>query len=185
QLDAHPRAGIGEIGLDRWIKGHDIADQIEVFTAQLAIAAAENRPVTIHCIQAWGTLREIIESHPLPARGFLLHSFGGPREFISAFADRGGYFSFSPYFLHARKAVKRENFRHVARDRLLIETDAPDMAPPDERNPHPLRDGEDRPLNHPANISLARDALAEVIESDACEIERRVGSNFSRIFGGD
>ncbi|HYR58939.1 MAG TPA: TatD family hydrolase, partial [Chthoniobacteraceae bacterium] len=40
QLDAHPRAGIGEIGLDRWIKGHDIGDQIEVFTAQLAIAAA-------------------------------------------------------------------------------------------------------------------------------------------------
>ena len=73
QLDAHPRVGVGEIGLDCWIEGHALADQTRVFTAQLALAAERNLPATIHCIKAWGALWEIVRTHPLPARGFLMH----------------------------------------------------------------------------------------------------------------
>lgn len=83
QLDNAPgaRAGIGEIGLDKWIRGHDLADQTTVFTEQLQLGAARNLPVTIHCIQAWGALIDILEREPLPPRGFLLHAYGGPAEF--------------------------------------------------------------------------------------------------------
>ena len=182
-LDEHPRAGIGDVGLDRWIKGHDIAGQLEVLQAQAAIAAAENRPLTIHCIQAWGTLLDFFQSHPAPARGFLLHSFGGPLEMIGAFAELGAFFSFPPYFLHPRKASQRERFRHIPCERLLIETDAPDMWPPDDCNPHPLRDSDGRAINHPANLALACEALARVRGLPPAGIARITSENFARLFG--
>ena len=183
QLDAHPRAGVGEIGLDRWIEGHDMADQTSVFTAQLALAAERDLPATIHCIQAWGALWEVVRTHPLPARGFLLHAFGGPPEMVRGFADRGGYFSFSPYFLHERKTAQRSVFAAIREDRLLVETDAPDLLPPDDRNPHPLHDETGARLNHPANIEVACAALAGIRGVTVGELVETVAANFARLFG--
>lgn len=183
QLDAHPRAGIGEIGLDRWIEGHDLADQTSVFTAQLALAVERDLPATIHCIQAWGALWEVIRTHPLPARGFLLHAFGGSLEMMHAFVDRGAYFSFPPYFLHERKAAQRSVFAAIPENRLLVETDAPDLRPPDDRNPHPLHDEAGAPLNHPANIEVAYAALAGIRGVRPGELAETVADNFRRLFG--
>ncbi len=128
-LDAVP-AAVGEIGLDRWKPGLLYASQEEVFQTQLQIAAARNLPVTIHCLQAWGRLLELLRSGPLPRRGFLLHSFGGPREMVPELASLGAYFSFPGYFLHARKTRQRETFEHIPAHRLLLETDAPDQPLP-------------------------------------------------------
>lgn len=184
QLDSHPGAGVGEIGLDRWIQNHDLDDQRAVFTAQLALAAEQNRPATIHCIQAWGALWEILRSHPLPACGFLIHAYGGPLEMLEGFVERGGYFSFSPYFLHERKAAQRGVFRQIPADRLLVETDAPDLRPPDERNPHPLADTEGQPINHPANLTVAYAGLAGIRGLDEPALAELVAENFQRLFGG-
>src|SRR5688572_11842280 len=79
-LDANPRACIGEIGLDRWIQDYDIADQEKVFTAQLQLAAERNVSASIHCLKAWGHLEDVLKTNPRPARGFLLHSYGGSAE---------------------------------------------------------------------------------------------------------
>ncbi len=182
QLDTHPQAGVGEIGLDRWIKDHDLDDQRTVFTAQLALAAERNRPATIHCIQAWGALWEIIDTHPLPARGFLIHAYGGPAEMLSGFIERGAYFSFSPYFLHERKSAQREVFRQIPPERLLVETDAPDLRPPDQRNAHPLTDATGQPINHPANIAVSYAGLGEVRSSVAGTLEAIIAENFARLF---
>lgn len=184
QLDAHPCAGVGEIGLDRWIEGHDLDDQRTVFTAQLALAAEQDRAATVHCIQAWGALWEIMRAHPLPRRGFLLHAYGGPLEMMPGFVERGAYFSFSPYFLHARKTAQREVFRQIPAERLLVETDAPDLRPPDERNAHPLHDAAGQPINHPANIAVAYAGLAEIRGLAGQELAALVGRNFARLFGG-
>ncbi len=183
RLDAHPGAGVGEIGLDGWIEGHDLADQTDVFTAQLAIAAERNLPVTIHCIQAWGALWEILRTHPLPARGFLLHAYGGSMEMMREFAKKGAYFSFSPYFLHERKAAQRAVFAAIPEDRLLVETDAPDLRPPDDQNPHPLHDENGARLNHPANIEVAYEALAKIRGMGAKTLTPIVAANFLRLFG--
>ncbi len=183
KLEAHPVAGVGEIGLDRWIDGHDIALQSDIFHAQLALAAELNRPVTIHCLRAWGALGEALRSVPLPARGFLIHAYGGPAEMIDGFVARGGYFSFNAYFLHERKTQQREVFREIPAVRLLIETDAPDLRPPDERNPHPLRDASGGPINHPANIALAYEALAAIRDVSIEELAAQVEQNFARLFG--
>ena len=182
QLDAHPHAGVGEIGLDGWIEGHDLADQTAVFTAQLAIAAERDLPVTIHCIQAWGALWETLRTHPLPARGFLLHAYGGSLEMMRSFAGRGAYFSFSPYFLHERKAAHRTVFAAIPEHRLLVETDAPDLRPPDERNLHPLADAAGAPINHPANIAVAYAGLAEIRGIGIASLTAIAGANFARLF---
>ena len=183
QLDAHPRAGVGEIGLDCWIEGHDLADQTAVFTAQLAIATERNLPTTIHCIQAWGALWEIVRTHPMPARGFLIHAYGGSPELMRSFATRGACFSFSPYFLHERKAAQRAVFAAIPADRILVETDAPDLRPPDEKNAHPLFDASGAPLNHPANIACAYAGLAEIRGMNIEALVEVVAANFERLFG--
>lgn len=182
QLASHPQAGIGEIGLDRWIQDHDLNDQCEVFTAQLTIAAAQNRPATIHCIQAWGALWEVIRAHPLPSRGFLIHAYGGPAEMVAGFVERGAFFSFSPYFLHAKRSAQRDVFRQIPPERLLVETDAPDLRPPDERNAHPLTDSAGQPINHPANLTVSYAGLAEVRGLEPGALAELVAENFGRLF---
>ena len=178
-----PSAGVGEIGLDRWIENADVELQVRMLRAQLDLAARYNRPATVHCLRAFGLLNEVLSTYTLPARGVLLHSYGGPVEMVAGFAKLGAYFSVSPYFLHERKARQWETFKAVPLDRLLLETDAPDMWPPDDINPHPLRDEAGKPINHPANITLMYHEVAKLrrlpVEALADQVER----NFAALFG--
>lgn len=175
---------IGEIGLDRWIKGFDFDDQREVFVWQFALAAERNLPVTIHCLKAWGALAELLRAQPAPARGFLLHAYGGPGGMVAELADRGAYFSFNGYFLHPRKAEQREVFRHIPADRLLVETDAPAMPLPPERAAFMLPDSaEGKPVNHPGNIVAAYEALAGLRGVKVDQLAVQVRENFTRLFG--
>lgn len=171
-LDSFPHACIGECGLDRWIKGHDIELQTKVFSTQLKLAAKRNLPLSIHCLRAWGLLLEILESSPLPRRGFLLHSYAGSMELVPRLANLGAYFSFSGHFLHEHKQSLRETFAQIPGDRLLIETDAPDMLPPDALNKHPLPGK----INHPANLPAIQNAAASFLDISM------VAANFSRFF---
>jgi TatD DNase family protein len=182
-LDAVPSA-LGEIGLDRWKPDLPYKNQEEIFLAQLRVAAERNLPVSIHCLQAWGRLHELLRDHPRPARGFVLHSFGGPAEMIPALTKLGAYFSFPGYYLHARKMRQRETFKKVPPDRLLIETDAPDQLLPDETNRHPLAGADGEPLNHPANLVAVYDGLAEFLGEKSEALAARVEENFQRVFGG-
>ena len=176
---------VGEIGLDRWMDGYDFDDQQAVFRAQLRLAAERNVPATIHCLRAWGALWDIIRSEAVPACGFLLHAYGGPAEMIEGFASRGAYFSFNASFLAATKQNKREAFIHVPPDRLLVETDAPAMPlPPDlVRYPLPATAGGE-PVNHPGNLAVAYEGLAEIRAMDPESLSRLVRENFRRLFGG-
>ncbi len=182
-LDAAP-AAIGEIGLDRWIKNYDLAAQEEVFVWQLRLAAERDLPVSIHCLQSWGRLLELLRAGPLPPRGFLLHSYGGPQEMIAPLVKLGAYFSIPGYFAHERKARQRETFRHVPAHRLLIETDAPDQPLPDERNRHPLLDAATgKSINHPANIRAVYEFAAELLGEPLGTLASRLEENFLRLFG--
>jgi len=182
-LDATPSA-IGEIGLDKWIKDSDFAAQEEVFVWQLRLAAARNLPVSIHCLQAWGKLLEHLQTNPLPRCGFVLHSFGGPRELIEPLAKLGAYFSLPGYFAHERKDRQRETFKHVPRERLLIETDAPDQSLPEDRVEFPLPDSPNgKPVNHPANLGAVYRFAAELIGEPVGALTEQVEKNFHKLFG--
>lgn len=179
-LDETPGAVIGEIGLDRWVDEHDLPEQVAVFHTQMKVAAERNLPATIHCLKAWGALEEQLRAGPRPACGFLLHSYGGPVEMVEGLAQLGAYFSFSPYFIHPRKAAAHAVFREIPLERLLVETDAPDMFPPEERNPRPLRvDG--KMLNHPGNITVAYAGLAEVRGLSVDALGAQLEKNFERL----
>lgn len=197
-LEAHPGAGVGEIGLDRWILERarpddprlaglcraPLDEQIGVFEAQLALAARDNRPASIHCLEAPGPLLESLRRSPLPARGFLLHAYSGPAEMIRDFAGLGAYFSFNGSFLDERKVRHRETFKHVPADRLLVETDAPAMPLPQPWRTYklpPAAGGES--INHPANIEAAYAGLAALLGVARDQLAEQVHANFERLFG--
>ena len=181
-LSAFPEAGVGEIGLDRWIENPDVDLQVRLFREQLAIAARDNRPATIHCLRAWGLLEETLRESPRPERGFLLHSYGGPVEMVPGFVKLGAYFSISPYFFHERKIQQLATFRHVPLDRLLLETDAPDMWPPETLNLHPLQDADGKPINDPANIELVYSEAAKLRGISTEDLAAQIEQNFTRLF---
>lgn len=181
-LKKNPDAAVGEIGLDRWKPDLPYEGQEDVFLAQWKLAAALNRPASIHCLKCWGRLLEIVRGHPGPARGFVLHSFGGPREMIESFAALGAYFSFPGYYLHDRKEKQRETFRHVPPDRLLIETDAPDQGLPDALNEFPLTDHAGQPINHPANLRAVCRGLAYALTENEYGLLIRLSANFKQLF---
>lgn len=182
-LDSIP-SGVGEVGLDRWIPNPDVPQQERFFTEQLAIAAERDLPLSIHCLRSWGRLLELLESAARPSCGFLLHSYGGPVELLKPLARLGGYFSFPGYFLAAKKELKREVFRSVPRDRLLIETDAPDQCLPPELDSFALLDDRTgRRINHPLNIAPIYRELAQYLGEEEEVLARQVEENFSVLFG--
>jgi TatD DNase family protein len=183
-LDAVPSA-VGEVGLDRWVKGYDLEQQQQVFVWQLRLAAERNLPVSIHCLQAWGPLLDALRAAPRPSCGFLLHSYGGAPELVAPLAELGAYFSLPGYFAHERKTRQREAFRQVPRERLLIETDAPDQLLPPERVQYPLTDtASGNAINHPANLGSVYRFAAELRNEPFESLARTVEENFQRLFGG-
>jgi TatD DNase family protein len=177
------RSAVGEIGLDRWKAGLPYEGQEEAFVWQLRLAAERNVAASIHCLQAWGRLHELLRDNPRPARGFLLHSYGGSREMVEPFAMLGAYFSFPGYFMHARKARQREAFAAVPLDRFLIETDAPDQLLPDISNKFPLRDPAGRSINHPANLRAIYEFVAQERGMPLERFSSQVEKNFLQLFG--
>ena len=153
----NPQASIGECGLDLWMRDADIDDQAEVFKIHMQLSREFDRPLTIHCLKAWPQLIGLLDSSP-PLPDFLLHSYNGPREHVPSLCRRGAHFSFSGYFLHPRKQQTMLTFRHIPDDRLLIETDAPDMAPPEIFQGNYHRDN----YHHPADLPITLTELAKL-----------------------
>ena len=158
----NPHASVGEIGLDLAMKNPDRAVQEDVFRWQLSLAAERNIPATIHCVKAFGWLTEILRTNPLPGCGFLLHAFSGSTEIARECEKFGAYFSYSAHFLEERQLARREVFRQLPMDRLLVETDAP---------------------NHSVDIVACYESLARVRECDLTRLKIAVQENFIRLFG--
>jgi TatD DNase family protein len=181
-LDQIPSA-IGEIGLDRWKPGLPYERQEEIFIAQLRLAAERDLPVSIHCLQTWGRMLEILQTEPRPACGFLLHSYGGPQEMVDSFVALGAYFSLPGYYARERKERQRETFRQIPLERLLIETDAPDQMLPEGRGQTLTDLATGKPINHPANLATGYEFAAELRGIAIAELAAQVEVNFLRLFG--
>lgn len=174
-LEKNPRASIGECGLDQWVAAPSLEIQRSVFAAQLRLARELDRSVTIHCLKAWGALFDVFAEEPPPPR-FLMHSFGGSIETAHRLLPLGAFFSLSGHFLHPRKAAALEVFRRLPRERILLETDAPDMLPPDEVVSHPLPGHS----NHPANLPAIGRMLAAELGIKAERLARLTRDNAQR-----
>jgi TatD DNase family protein len=174
-----PAAGVGEIGLDRWIHGHDPERQKVAFLAQLELAERLERSVSIHCLQAWGSLLEILTKHP-PGVGVLLHSYGGPAEMVGRFVELGAFFSISGYFFQPAKSGKLAVFDRVPGEHLLLETDSPDMMPPPEYRRFRLPGDPGTELNHPGNLAAIQEAAAARFSMSPEAFDELVSRNFAR-----
>ncbi len=164
-LDRYPAAGVGEIGLDRWVRGHDIAEQLPLFQQQWRLAVEWQRPITVHCLKAWGHLDQALSD--LPASAYLLHSYSGPVEMIDRWVQSGAYFSISGYFLKPEKAAKLATFSHIPEERILLETDAPAMPLPSELDRYSAEE-----YNHPANLAVVYERTDYAAETVAANFQR-------------
>ena len=176
-LTRHPGAGVGEVGLDHGLKVRDDARQAEFLVAQLDLARSLRRPITIHCRRAWGALLNVLRRLGRFEAGFVVHSYSGGEELIAPLVPLGAYFSFSGSLTFPGNRRGVEAAAAVPEERLLLETDAPDIAP--------WRDGvapEPQAPNEPANLPLVAQRLAAVrgmgVEAVAALTER----NARRLF---
>lgn len=210
-FEANPAASVGEIGLDKGSRGKqiDFTDQVEVFRQQLQLAKELKRPASIHCVRAFGDLLDILKSEgPFPA-GVLLHSFLGSAEMVPEFAKLGAYFSFSGFLMSMKETKARKMLKSVPRDRILLETDAPDALPksnnsdsllvigsPDEDSTtkdSPLFENaslketnkstlETENLNHPANIHHVLSYVASLLDMTREELAEISYGNAVNLF---
>lgn len=164
---------LGEIGLDYHWEPLEKELQQKYFEAQLALSAELNLPVIIHDREAHGDCFETVLRYPAVKGVF--HSYSGSAEMAKELTKRGWYISFSGVvtFKNARKV--REVAQTVPVDKLLLETDAPYLAP------EPYRGR----LNHSGLTVYTAAALGSLLGRSAREIAAITAENAKRLFAID
>ncbi len=162
---------IGEIGLDYHYDGTDKEKQTEYFERQMLLAEKLGLPVSIHDREAHADTLEVIKRHP-GVKG-ILHSFSGSREMAEELVKLGYYISFSGTLTFTNARKPREVAAILPKDKVLIETDCPYLAP------HPHRGK----INHSGYLSYTNAILASVWGVSEEECARITGENARRIFG--
>lgn len=172
---------VGEIGLDHSVEPRNDADQEEVFLTQLHLAAELNRPVSIHCRKAWGRMVEILDGQNDRPEVLVFHSFSGASDLIDRLTALGGYFSFSGTITRSGNRRGRAAALAVPEDRLLVETDAPDLTPVMRDRPGAGQGT----LNEPANLRYVVAALAGIRGMTEERVASLTADNAMRIFSGN
>jgi TatD DNase family protein len=169
----------GEIGLDYYHEGADHAVQRAGLIRQLEVAAARRRPILIHCrpkdgaTDAWEDLLEILEAHWRPTGlGGVMHCFGGSYEQAVRSLDMGFLISFAGNLTYPKAQPLREVAARLPLDGVLVETDAPWLAPAPNRGKR----------NEPAWVVRTAETLAKLQGAEAQEIASATTKNFLRLF---
>jgi len=183
------RAPVGEIGIDHLVAPRDESLQDRVFIEQLRLARELDRPVSVHCLHAWGRLMDILAAERRTdgarayAAGIVLHAYSGPAELIPSLASHNAYFSFSGGALYANRRRAHAALRATPRDRLLIETDSPDLLPPPQYIRSTVTDDHGQTRNEPANLAAIVVGLAELLDVPVTELADQIHRNTVCVFG--
>lgn len=169
----------GEIGLDYYYEGTPHPMQRESLIRQLEIAANRKRPIVIHCrpkdgaTDAWDDLLDVLEKHWRPTGlGGIMHCFGSGWEQAQRSLDLGFLISFSGVLTFPKAQPLREVAARLPLDSLLVETDAPWLAPVPNRGKR----------NEPAWVSHTARTLAGLHTVSEQEIAAETTKNFFRLF---
>ncbi len=195
RLAADPRCiAVGEIGLDYYhLSNPDVPTQQAALIAQMKIAAALRKPVTIHCRTAqlassaakekyepfggpqaaWDDLLRLIAEHWTPS-GLpgIMHCFSGDAEQAERSLAAGFYLSFAGNLTYPRSTVLQAVAASAPGDRILVETDAPFLTP------IPLR-GQ---VNQPAHVALTAKFLAGLRGITLASVAELTTRNFHTLF---
>ena len=161
---------LGEIGLDYHYPGTDKEKQMRYFELQMHLAEELSIPVVIHDRDSHEDVMTVIRRHP-NVKG-VLHSFSGSREMAAELIKLGWYISFSGTITFTNARKPKEVAASLPHDKVLIETDAPYLAP------HPQRGT----LNHSGKLEFTNKALAEIWGITPEECARITEENAKRFF---
>ncbi|MCU1261664.1 MAG: TatD-related deoxyribonuclease [Bryobacterales bacterium] len=161
---------LGEIGLDFHYNFSPPEVQREVFLEQLRIARDAGKPVIIHTREAWTETMDVLREHWRGGAG-IVHCFTGTAEQALEALDLGFHLGFGGVLTFPKSESVREAARITPEDRLLLETDAPYLAPVPHRGKR----------NEPAYTAHTARKLAEVRGVDAERIASTTTANFERL----
>ncbi len=182
-LERSPAAVVGEIGLDHALDPATFPAQEAAFLAQVHLAAVLHRPVSVHCRRAYGRLMELLDHHGWPPDGIVLHTYSGGKELVKPLVRRGAFFSFSGAITHDRNIRGCEAVAVVPEDRLLIETDAPDLPAALPPAATVLRDTAGRPLSEPAHLVHVAATVAALRHVTPEEVATLTHTNAQLVLG--
>lgn len=173
-LSAHPKVvAIGEAGLDYHYDKSPRDAQAQGFRTHIEAARRTQLPLVIHARSADEHMEMILRDEMgKGAFPFILHCFSSGRRLAEVGVELGGYVSFSGILTFKNSQELRDIARDVPHDRLLVETDAPYLAPVPHRGQR----------NEPAYVAKTAAVLAETIGIDAVEIAAITTENVLRLF---
>ena len=170
----------GEIGLDYYHEGTPHEVQRRVFIRQMEIAAARKRPIIIHCRpkegdhSCWEDTLALLAEHWGPTGiGGILHCFSGDWDHARRSMELGFLISFAGNLTYPKALALRDVAAQVPLDRLLVETDAPFLAPVPNRGRR----------NEPAWVADTAAVMAGLKGVTVDEIGSATTKNFERLFG--
>jgi TatD DNase family protein len=163
---------IGECGLDYHYDHSPRPMQIDAFERQIALAKELNRPLVVHTRQAVEDTRALVASAGKSGVRGVMHCFTGPRELAESALDAGWYLSFSGVITF-KKWADDALLRLAPADRVIVESDAPYLAPVPHRGKR----------NEPAWVSLTLARLAEARGVTPDLLGRITSENAARLFG--
>lgn len=172
QFTGHrPAIAVGETGLDRRRQYRaSIPDQERAFRAQLALARTLDVPVVLHVVAAHGRVLELLRADGLPKRGGMMHAWSGSAELVPAFVELGLYLSLPGPVVQPNARKMRASAQCIPTDRLLVETDAPDLSPVPGRN-------------EPAHLPHIAAAVAALRGVEPSAVLAQSTANAMRLFG--
>ncbi|MBZ9953837.1 TatD family deoxyribonuclease [Mesorhizobium sp. B2-2-4] len=175
RLSAHPKVvAIGEAGLDYFYDKAPRDAQAQGLRNHIAAARETGLPLVIHSRDADDDMAHILEEETgKGAFPFVLHCFSSGRRLAEVGVSLGGYVSFSGILTFKNSAEIRAIAADLPHDRLLVETDAPYLAPIPFRGKR----------NEPAYVAHTARVLAETIGVSEGEIAALTTDNFFRLFG--
>jgi TatD DNase family protein len=164
---------IGETGLDYFRSEGDLAWQHQRFCNHIAAAKACNKPLIIHCREARDDTMRMLAEEGADEVGGIMHCFVEDLATAERAMELGFYISFSGIVTFNSAKELKEVAKVVPADRILVETDAPYLAPVPYRGKS----------NQPAYVREVAEYVAELRGVSYQEIAEQSGENFNRLFG--
>lgn len=175
RLARDPRViGVGETGLDFHYDHSPRRDQERCFRRSISIAREAGKPLVIHVREADGPCSRVLREEGVPPAGGVVHCFTGDWAAAKAYLDLGLFVSVAGVVTFRNAEALRQAVRHIPRDRLLVETDSPYLAPV------PYRGRRNEPA-HVAEVARAVATLWGVAPEEAAGATAENALRFFRI----
>jgi len=173
RLARDPRVvGVGETGLDFHYDHSPRDRQVACFARSLAIARASGKPVVVHVREADDACAGVLEGEGVPPAGGVIHCFTGDAAAARRYLDLGLFISVAGVVTFKTAEALREAVRIVPRDRLLVETDCPFLAPIPFRGKR----------NEPAHVAHTAAKVAEIWGTSPEVVGEITTENARRLF---